>query len=375
MSFLRTTKMKYTTFITYIIAVIFLLVACKKNESEQPTDAKPVLYDTTPYALNHVGFPAPLISDDNLLTIQGVQLGRMLFYEKKLSGNSTQSCGSCHQQEFAFTDTTKFSLGIHGLLGKRNSMSAVNMAWNTGGFFWDGRASLLRQQALMPIQDELEMDETIENVISKLSASKTYRDQFLRAFGSEEITANKIALALEQFMNSIVSNDTKFDRYKRGEIILDSAEERGRQLFFAEYNPSFPELSGADCAHCHSGPNFSNNRYMNNGTKTDAEIIDIGRQGVTGNINDKGKFKVTTLRNVAITPPYMSDGSIKTLEEVINHYNNGLKESTTLDPALKFTKEKGLMLDQQDKADLVAFLKTLTDYTLISDPKYADPNK
>ena len=367
--------MKYTTIITSIVAVIILLVACKKNEPEQPTDAKPVLYDPTPYTLNHVGFPAPPISDDNLLTIQGVQLGRMLFYEKMLSGNNTQSCGSCHQQQFAFTDTAKFSIGIHELLGKRNSMSAVNMAWNTGGFFWDGRASLLRQQALMPIQDELEMDENLDTVVSKLSMSKIYREQFMRAFGSEEINSRKIALALEQFLHSIISNNTKYDQYKRGELTLDSSEERGRLLFFTEYNPSFPELSGADCAHCHSGPNFSNNRYMNNGTKTDAETTDIGRQGVTGNINDKGKFKVTTLRNIVLTPPYMNDGSIKTLEEVINHYNNGLKESTTLDPALRFTKEKGLMLTPQDKADLVAFLKTLTDYTLLSDPKYADPNQ
>lgn len=367
--------MKYKILIISFIAVTVLLVACKKDETEQQANTSAVKYDPTPYTLNHAGFPAPPIADDNLLTIQGVQLGRMLFYEKMLSGNNTQSCGTCHQQQFAFTDTAKLSVGIHGLLGKRNSMTAVNMAWNTGGFFWDGRANLLRQQALMPIQDELEMDETLDNVITKLSASKTYRDQFMRAFGSEEITANKIALALEQFMNSIISNDTKYDKYRRGELTLDSSEERGRVLFFAEYNPSFPELSGADCAHCHSGPNFSNNRYMNNGTKSEAEITDIGRQGVTGNINDKGKFKVTTLRNIALTPPYMSDGSIQTLEEVINHYNNGLKESTTLDPALRFTREKGLMLTAQDKADLVAFLKTLTDYSLLNNTAYSDPNK
>jgi cytochrome c peroxidase len=278
-------------------------------------------------------------------------------------------------QQFSFTDTAKFSVGIHGVLGKRNSMSVVNMAWNTGGFFWDGRANLLRTQALIPIEDELEMGERLENVVTKLTASKTYREQFMRAFGSEEITTTKIALALEQFMNSIISNDTKYDKSLRGEIALDSSEERGRRLFFAEYNPGFPQQSGADCAHCHSGANFSNNRYMNNGTKTDAEMTDIGRQAVTGNNNDKGKFKVTTLRNIALTAPYMSDGSIKTLEAVIDHYNNGLKESATLDPALRFTKEKGLMLTTQDKADLVAFLKTLTDYSLLNNPAYSDPNR
>ena len=367
--------MKYNVLITLFIAVTTLLIACKKDDTEQQDNTSAVKYDPTPYTLNHAGFPAPPISDDNLLTIQGVKLGRMLFYEKMLSDNSTQSCGSCHQQQFAFTDTAKLSIGIHGLLGKRNSMTVVNMAWNTGGFFWDGRADSLRTQALMPIQDELEMDENLDSVVSKLSNSKTYRDQFMRAFGSEEITSRKIALALEQFMHSIISNDTKYDKYRRGELTLDSSEERGRVLFFAEYNPSFPGLSGADCAHCHSGPNFSNNRYMNNGNKSESEITDIGKQGVTGNINDKGKFKVTTLRNIALTPPYMSDGSIKTLEEVINHYNNGLKESTTLDPALGFTKEKGLMLTPQDKVDLVAFLKTLTDYTLIKNQAYSDPNK
>ncbi len=202
-----------------------------------------------------------------------------------------------------------------------------------------------------------------------------YKDQFIRAFGSSEITAERISLALEQFMNSIVSNNAKYDRYLRGEVTLDSMEERGRKLFFTEYNPFFPQESGADCAHCHGGDNFENDQYMNNGTKAESEIVDIGRQKVTNNSVDKGKFKVPTLRNIALTAPYMADGSMRTLEQVINHYNNGLKVSSTLDPALEQTREKGLMLTDTDKAALVKFLHTLTDETLLNNKEYSNPFK
>ncbi|MBP9689006.1 MAG: c-type cytochrome [Bacteroidia bacterium] len=360
----------------YLIVTLFLitvtLFACKKTEEKQvQTDA--IVYDATPYILDYSGFNTPLLPTDNALTIQGVKLGRMLFYENMLSRTNTQSCGTCHQQQFAFSDTAKLSTGVRGLFGLRNSMSAVNMAWNNNGFFWDGRANLLRDQALMPIQDHLEMDENLDTLVNKLSQNVTYKNQFIRAFGTNEITAPKIALALEQFMHTIVSNNSKYDKYKRGELMLDSAEERGRKLFFTEYNEFFPLQSGADCAHCHSGVNFSNNAYMNNGLKTDAEMDDIGRQKVTFREVDKGKFKVPTLRNIALTPPYMSDGSIYTLEEVVEHYNSGLKTSSTLDPGLAATKGTGLRLTAQNKLDLVAFLKTLTDYSLINNPALSNP--
>ncbi len=357
-----------------IISVVLFTIACKKDtpvDNQQPI----ATYDATPYFLNYGKFPEPPIAKDNLLTMQGVKLGRMLFYETQLSRNNTQSCASCHQQQFAFNDTAQFSIGIKGLQGKRNAMSAFNMAWNTNGFFWDGRANLLRHQSLMPIQDELEMDETLDNVVVKLKASQMYKDQFIRAFGSSEITAERISLALEQFMNSIVSNNAKYDKYLRGEVTLDSMEERGRKLFFTEYNPFFPQESGADCAHCHGGDNFENDQYMNNGTKAESEIVDIGRQKVTNNSVDKGKFKVPTLRNIALTAPYMADGSMRTLEQVINHYNNGLKVSSTLDPALEQTREKGLMLTDTDKAALVKFLHTLTDETLLNNKEYSNPFK
>lgn len=352
-----------------IVGIAVLLHACKKDEP-QGSDAQ---YDDTPYVLNTGSFPSPNIEADNPLTIQGVKLGRMLFYETKLSKDGSMSCASCHRQANAFSDTAKFSIGVQGLEGKRQAMAIFNMAWNSNEFFWDGRAHLLRDQALLPIQDELEMDETLQNVVNKLSANQDYKNQFIRAFGSDRIDPHRISLALEQFMATIVSHDSKYDQYLAGTTQLSPEEERGRKLFFLEYNQFFPDSSGADCAHCHGGANFENDLYMNNGLDGDGNFSDIGREKVTQKATDRGKFKVTSLRNVALTPPYMHDGRFETLEEVVNHYNNGLVASTTLDQALEQTRGTGLRLTDQDKADLVAFLKTLTDNTLVQNPEYSSP--
>ena len=356
-------------YIRYVLALLIVTQACTKDDKPLPA----ITHDTTPYALNYGAFPPPPIAPDNQLTRQTVQLGRMLFYDKRLSGNNTQACASCHRQEHAFTDTARFSLGILGFKGGRNAMSAFNMAWNVNEYFWDGRVQLLRDQSLMPIQDSLEMHETLPNVVAKLKADKTYTDQFIRAFGTPDITPERISLALEQFMNSIVSVNSKYDRVLAGQETLSPSEARGRKLFFTEYNAFFPDSSGADCAHCHSGFNFSNNQYMNNGLDEAAAQDDLGRENVTGNPMDRAKFKVTSLRNIALTAPYMHDGRFKTLEEVIAHYNTGLKASPTLDLALEQTRGTGLMLTPQDIADLKAFLLTLTDDDLLTNPEYASP--
>jgi len=348
----------------------FLVVAC--NKTKEPAE-EPVVFDDTPYVMEYGALPPPNLPEDNPLTKAGVQLGRMLFYEKKLSGDNTQACADCHRQEHAFTDTSRFSIGIAEMPGHRQAMSVFNMAWHTNDFFWDGRAELLRDQALMPIQDELEMNESLENVVAKLNDIQMYRDQFIRAFGSEEITTEKIALALEQFMLSIVSYNSKYDRYLAGIENLSESEERGRELYFTEYNPFFPQYSGADCQHCHGGMNLENDLYQNNGLDTDANITDIGREAVTDNPYDKAKFKVPSLRNIALTPPYMHDGRFQTLEEVIDHYNEGIQTSETADPTVIYTQETGLMLTEQDKQDLLNFLHTLTDETLITNPEYASP--
>lgn len=360
--------MNYKVLIVYFVGAITLVTGCMDNVDELPQG---IVQDETPYNIQYGQFPTPSIAADNPLTIEGVKLGRMLFYDKKLSGDGTQACASCHLQAYAFTDPAQFSSGIRGVKGKRNAMSIFNMAWNNNGFFWDGQSTLLRHQSLLPILDELEMDETLENVVAKLSEHESYKNQFIRAFGSEDITPEKMGLALEQFMNSITSTNARYDDFLQDSTVFTASEKRGLKLFNTEYNPFFPELSGADCQHCHSGFNFENDRYMNNGL--DEAFDDFGRGAVTGKTADNGKFKVTSLRNIALTAPYMHDGRFSTLEEVVEHYNSGLKASATLDPALNQTRATGLMLTTQDKKDLVAFLKTLTDKDLITNPNYSDP--
>lgn len=346
-----------------LLAVAATWTSCRKE----------AIWDTTPYVLEYGGMPAPDLPTDNPITKEGVKLGRMLFYDTQLSGDETQSCSSCHQQEHGFSDPDRFSTGIDGLQGRRQAMAIVNLAWNTNGFFWDGRASLLRHQSLMPIQDPLEMNETLVNVRKKLHKDRDYRDQFTRAFGDDDITNERISFALEQFMMTLISYRSKYDLYLNGEATLTASEERGRDLFFNEYNPFFPSISGADCQHCHSGLNFENDKYLNNGLDTDAEFTDLGYAEVTGFATDHAKFKVPTLRNIEKTAPYMHDGRFQTLEEVVDHYNSHIDSSSTLDVTLENTRYTGLMLDAQEKADLVAFLKTLTDQAFLSDPQFAKP--
>jgi len=361
-------KFKTCLFLVFVL----LLINCRPDNEEyiEQQDAE---FDGTEYLLDYpFHFAPPLLPEDNPLTVQGVKLGKMLFHETLLSGNNSQSCATCHLQHFAFTDTSRFSIGIEGLQGERQAMSVFNMAWNDHGFFWDGRAMQLRDQALMPIEDPLEMNETLENAINKLDNSQRYRDQFMRTFGSEEITSEKIGLAMEQFMLSIVSGTSKYDNYVLGTAQLTEEEERGRALFFTDYNPFFPEDSGADCVHCHSGFNFENDQYMNNGLDTEDQITDIGRMNVSGDLNDKAKFKVTSLRNIALTAPYMHDGRFNTLEQVIEHYNSGIQTSNTTNAALLSTQSTGLMLTEQDKSDLIAFLNTFTDPLLLSTTNYSE---
>lgn len=361
---------KNILWLSTIIFGIVIAAGCRKDP--EPSEDQ-VTYDDTPYMLEYGALPNPDIAVDNPLSEQGVRLGRMLFYETMLSSDGTQSCASCHRQTDGFSDTAQFSIGVEGLPGGRQAMPIFNMAWHSNQFFWDGRANLLRDQSLLPIQDPLEMNETLENVISKLSNSEVYNDQFVRAFGSSAVTSERISLALEQFMNSIVSYDSKFDRYLAGLEQLSESELRGLELFEAEYNPFFPDESGADCAHCHGGANFENDDYMNNGLDTDDDFADIGRENVTGDPADRAKFKVSSLRNIELTPPYMHDGRFQTLEEVIDHYNDGIQNSSTVDVTVQNTIDTGLMLDDQDKEDLLNFLKTLTDETYRNNPDYTSP--
>lgn len=339
--------------------------ACKKD----PT----AVYDPTPATVNLRDFPDPDFPADNKPTVQGVKLGRMLFYEKMLSKDGSQACADCHHQANAFSDSLQFSVGVEKMNGHRQAMAVMNLAWHKNGMFWDGRAPLVRDQALKPIQDPLEMNETLVNAVAKLQAEKTYRDQFIRAFGNDTITSAKIGLAIEQFEFTMISNNSKYDQFKRGTATLTDSEERGRGLFFTEFDPSGVK-KGAECFHCHSTFNFTNGEYMNNGLDAEADQKDIGRQKVSNDPADKAKFKVPTLRNIARTAPFMHDGRFTTLEQVIDHYNLGVKNSPTAEFLLQYNLQPGgLALTAQDKSDLVAFLKTLTDTEFLTNPAYKTP--
>ena len=348
------------------MATALCLAACN---SDEPV----VVYDPSPYELQFAPFPNPPLPPDNKPTIQGVKLGRMLFYEKALSGNSSMSCADCHLQKDMFSDIRRFSIGVRELEGTRQAMPLFNLAWHRNGMFWDGRSPTLRHQALQPIQDTLEMNETIENVIAKLTGMKTYKDQFIRAFGDDNITADRIGLAIEQFELTMISNDSKFDQAMRGEITLSEEEERGRNLFFQEFDP-FTGQRGAECFHCHGGFNFTNDQYMNNGLDHENEFTDLGRFNVTQDPFDRARFKVPSLRNIALTPPYMHDGRFATLEEVVEHYNTGVRPSSTVEDVLFHSLEPGgLQLTSQEKSDIVAFLMTLTDISFTEKEEFSSP--
>ena len=324
----------------------------------RPSPVKPLYLPEkfTPYRFTMSGtFPIPDLPRDNPLIDERVALGKALFHETALSRDATISCATCHAEESAFTDPRRFSLGVRGQVGTRNAMPLFNLAWKSS-YFWDGRAPSLRAQALMPIQDHAEMDESLDRVTAKLSATAGYPPLFRTAFGSPEITAEKIGLALEQFLLTLTAYDAKFDRAMRGQAALSDDEKRGFELFMTEYEPRTGQL-GADCFHCHGGALFSDHQFHNNGLEGD----DPGRARITRLPGDDHKFATPSLRNVALTAPYMHDGRFATLEEVVEHYSTGVHRSPTLDPNLAKHPANGLPLNTADKAALVAFLRTLTN--------------
>jgi cytochrome c peroxidase len=335
----------------------------------------------TPYRFQMSAmFPVPDLPKDNPLIAERVALGEKLFHEPALSKDNTISCASCHDVKHAFAEPRRYSIGVGDRVGTRNAMPLFNLAWKSS-FFWDGRAPSLRVQALLPIQDHAEMDESLTNVVAKLRSSRgqeaqtTYEKSpslltsaptnetdypalFNAAYGSPEITPEKIGLALENYLLTLTSFDSKFDRAQRGEAALSTEEQRGLELFMTEYDPR-REQFGADCFHCHGGPLFQSQTFANNGS--DGALEDIGREKVTGKAADRGKFAVPSLRNIVLTAPYMHDGRFRSLEDVVEHYSTGIPRVATLDPNLAKHPDGGVPLNAADKRALVAFLKTLTD--------------
>jgi cytochrome c peroxidase len=350
----------------FFVLVIF---SCKKEDLiiDQPIQGD---YNPTPVKIEVPFWMPPLpqfLGNPN--TAEGIELGRMLFYDPILSKDSTIACASCHKQEFAFSDPRRFSEGVRGLPGKRNSMALINLAYNVNGFFWDGRAPTLSAQAIHPIEDPMEMDEQWDKVLAKLARHPIYPRKFREAFGitlASEINREHVTRAITQFERTLISSDSRFDKVVwRNQGWLTDEELRGKQLFFFEENQA---VEHPGCSHCHFDPLFTDNSYRNNGL--DAVITDQGRAMVTKQTTDLGKFRVTTLRNIALTSPYMHDGRFQTLEEVLDHYSRGghglINEDVNIRP---------FPLSDRDKKDLIAFLETLTDSTFIKNPNFSNPFK
>ncbi len=333
------------------------------NETEISTTHPQPLYlpkKYTPYEFQmSATFPIPDLPRDNPLLVERVALGKKLFFDKRLSFNNAQACADCHLPEKAFADARKTARGTEGKLGTRNTMPLFNLAWKKE-FFWDGRAKSLREQVLQPIQNPIEMHQSLTNLCEKLR-TPAYAKSFSDAFGSPEITTEKIALALENYLFTLTSFNSKFDRVLRGEEKFTAEEQRGFELFSTEYDPRRGQF-GADCFHCHGGPLFQSQAFANNGS--DGAFVDIGREKITGKASDRGKFSVPSLRNIALTAPYMHDGRFRTLEDVVRHYTSGIPRSTTLDPNLAKHPDGGVPLNGTDQTALIAFMKTLTDEKL-----------
>ena len=344
-----------------------IIISCKKDDNED------IGYSATPASLTiptifEQKLLPPDIPADNPQTVEGIELGKKLFFDPILSGNDTQACASCHSPQNAFTDVRQFSVGIDGIAGNRNSMPLYNMAWNFNKkFFWDGRAFGLEEQILEPVTNPIEMHNTWEQAAASLQATSVYPDLFNDAFGTTTIDSTLVSKAIAQFLRTLISGNSKFDRYLLNQEMLTPSELNGLNVFLDE--------SRGDCFHCYGNPNnplWTDNAFHNNGL--DEVITDKGLGQVTGDPRDFGLFKTPSLRNLAYTAPYMHDGRFATIDEVIDHYSEGLVYSETIDPLMKSVPQGGVQLSESDKADLKAFLLSLSEPGFINNPDFQDPN-
>lgn len=311
---------------------------------------------------------------DNPTTKQGVYLGRLLFYEPRLSAGNKLTCASCHQQNRAFTDGKPFSPGVDGVLTPRNSMSLANLLWGRK-FFWDGRSLSLEDQAGVPLTSPHEMGQALAISAEKLSQTRTYPAIFKLVYGDDKITGERICKAIAQFERTLISANSKYDKYLRGEYKPTDEERKGMALFETAPQPE-KGLRGANCAHCHGGPKNYMELFHNNGL--DSIPKDAGIELLTQSPGDRGRFKVPTLRNIALTAPYMHDGRFKTLGEVVDHYSDHIKESASLSTFIRGESNvaggTSLKLLPHEKREVIAFLNMLTDKDFITNPAFADPH-
>jgi cytochrome c peroxidase len=342
-------------FVSSFIAAVSLFTACKPDPDFNATKSPE---ENISFNIPE-GWPKPFYNfENNTLTTQGFELGRKLFFDPRLSRDNSTSCGSCHQPFSAFAQLDhSVSHGIQDRLGTRNSPALFNLNWHTS-FFWDGGVNHIESQPINPIQNPVEMDETIENIVAKLSADAKYKTMFKAAFGDEQVNSQRIFKALAQFMGMLVSSTSKYDKFMRKEPggELTAGEERGLNVF------------RQNCAGCHKEPLFTDMSFRNNGLSV-TSVNDSGRAHITKLPGDLYKFKVPSLRNLKYTPPFMHDGRFNTVEEVLAHYTEGgIVPSPTLDTTLR----NGINITGQQKADLLEFLNTLNDEAFTKDARFKE---
>jgi cytochrome c peroxidase len=373
------------------IAYTVLLYSCKKSKGSTSIVDPLAALNLPATAFSYANQPLPnflltplITGQDNTpaanpVTDWGATLGRVLFYDKILSINNTISCASCHKQNLGFSDDQVLSKGFAGGFTGRNSMSLINARYYPNGrFFWDERAATLEIQTLTPVQDHVEMGMNLDTLVARLKTKSHYPALFQKAFNSQSITSDKVAKALAQFVRSIISYRSKFDA---GRATINpgqqnpvqapypnftAQENEGKQLFFSQLTA---------CAGCHGTETFTAPGPHNNGLENPA--VDRGVGAISNLPLQNGEFKVPTLKNIELTAPYMHDGRFTTLQQVVEHYNSGLQPHPNLAPQLRnpdgTPKRMNLTADQ--KAALVAFLKTLTDAAIGTDEKFSSPFK
>ena len=329
--------------IVLLLVVATAFTFCKK-ETTTPVDDGPtkVAFEVP------VGFPIVDIPADNPLTVEGIELGRMLYYDSLMHPTNDAACASCHLQAEGFASVAA------------NALPHVNLAWSRY-FLWNGKLDGTLEEAML-----FEVDEFFKTDLNKLQNDPDYPAMYKAAFGASTITSENTAKALSQFLRTVNSSNSDYDKFFRGEMELTESQYRGYLLFNSE---------DGDCFHCHALPLLADNQFHDTGLDSIYDVNSMGRYDVTGLSTDRGKFKTPTLRNIEFTFPYMHDGRFNTLMEVVEFYNSGTKHSPNLDPIMtKPGKELGLELTLQEKQDLVNFMKSFTDYDLLGDPELSDPH-
>lgn len=332
-----------------VVSLFFLLLSCNRDVL-----VNPIPYNNPELPL-HIpsGFPALNSSaTSNMPTKYGVELGEKLFHEKKFSANNTISCASCHNKSNAFADNNIQAVGIYGRVGLRNTPPIQNMAFMKF-YNWDGNILQLEKQPLVPIITHEEMNSSIVEVISKINDEEEYKALFRKTFGDESITPDRIYRSIAQFAYTLISADSKYDKVKRNEgVTFTESETRGHQIFQQK------------CESCHSTALFTDQRFRNVGFPLNTNTNEAGRARVTGISADYMSFRVPSLRNVEYTAPYGSFGQFSSLKSVLDYFDNGVLYADNLDPILK-TNNGRIPLTEQEKEDLIAFMKTLSDSTFV----------